>query len=210
MIKNIQDYFSHNMETYLESVFQHLELSFLALFFAVLLGLPLGYFSYRHKTVHWFSTHFSQALRVVPSLAVLFILVPFIGVGKLPALIALVVLALPPILFSTILGFSEVPEAILETGLALGMTKWQLLYQLSFPLARHHILNGIKLALIELIASATLATYIGAGGLGNLIFTGLGLYRIDLLMIGGGSVALLSFISMLGFDLYIRSSEYEK
>lgn len=68
----------------------------------------------------------------------------------------------------------------------------------------------MKLALIEVIASATLATYIGAGGLGSLIFTGLGLYRIDLLVIGGGSVALLSFISMLGFDMFIRSQQYEK
>ncbi len=61
-----------------------------------------------------------------------------------------------------------------------------------------------------MIASATLATYIGAGGLGSLIFTGLGLYRIDLLLIGGGSVALLSFVSMLGFDLFIMRMQYEK
>ena len=90
------------------------------------------------------------------------------------------------------------------------MTKWQTLYKLGFPLASQHILNGIKLALIEVIASATLATYIGAGGLGTIIFTGLGLYRYDLLIIGGGSVALLSFISMILFDLLISRLPIEK
>lgn len=67
-----------------------------------------------------------------------------------------------------------------------------------------------KLALIEVIASATLATYIGAGGLGSLIFTGLGLYRIDLLLIGEEALLSLSFVSMLGFDLFITRMQYEK
>ena len=91
------------------------------------------------------------------------------------------------------------------------MTRSQLLTKVQFPLALPHILNGIKLALVEIIASATLATYIGAGGLGTLIFTGLGLYRYDLLLIGGGSVAILSFLSMIIFDLSIKGVEhYEK
>lgn len=77
-------------------------------------------------------------------------------------------------------------------------------------MALPHLLNGIKLALVELIASTTLATYIGAGGLGTLIFTGLGLYRYDLLLIGGGSVALLSFVSMVVFDLAIKGVTHDE
>ena len=115
-----------------------------------------------------------------------------------------------PVLLNTIVGFNEVPKILIETATGLGMTKWQTLYKLGFPLASQHILNGIKLALIEVIASATLATYIGAGGLGTIIFTGLGLYRYDLLIIGGGSVALLSFISMILFDLLISRLPIEK
>ena len=90
------------------------------------------------------------------------------------------------------------------------MTKWQLLTKVQLPLALPHLLNGIKLALVELIASTTLATYIGAGGLGTLIFTGLGLYRYDLLLIGGGSVALLSFVSMVVFDLAIKGVTHDE
>ena len=122
----------------------------------------------------------------------------------LPALIALIVLALPPLLINTILGFNEVSPLYKEVGVALGMDQRQLRRQVEIPLALPYILNGIKLALVEIIASATLATYIGAGGLGTLIFTGLGLYDMTYVVIGGVSVALLSLLSMVGFDLLIR------
>ena len=210
MFQQLQDYFAQNLNTYLVSVWQHVELSVTALFIAVIIGMPLGYLGYKYKVARFLTSGVTQALRVVPSLGILFLLIPFVGVGSFPALIALVILAVPPILVNTILGFSEVSETLLETGLGLGMSEGQLFTRVSFPLALPHILNGLKLALIEVIASATLATYIGAGGLGSLIFTGLGLYRIDLLLIGGGSVALLSFVSMLGFDLLIRRMQYEK
>ncbi|MDO5078591.1 MAG: ABC transporter permease [Streptococcus minor] len=209
MFQQLRDYFAQNLDTYLKSVWQHLELSGSALLIALIIGLPLGYLGYKYKAAKLLTTGVTQALRVIPSLGILFFLIPFVGVGKFPALIALVILAVPPILINTILGFSEVSTALLETGLGLGMSESQLFTKVSLPLALPHILNGIKLALIEVIASATLATYIGAGGLGSLIFTGLGLYRMDLLLIGGGSVALLSFISMLGFDLFIRRMKYE-
>jgi osmoprotectant transport system permease protein len=210
MFQQLQDYFAQNLNTYLVSVWQHVELSVTALFIAFMIGMPLGYLGYKYKVARFLTSGVTQALRVVPSLGILFLLIPFVGVGSFPALIALVILAVPPILVNTILGFSEVSETLLETGLGLGMSEGQLFTRVSFPLALPHILNGLKLALIEVIASATLATYIGAGGLGSLIFTGLGLYRIDLLLIGGGSVALLSFVSMLGFDLFIMRMQYEK
>ncbi|WP_373714077.1 ABC transporter permease [Streptococcus sp.] len=210
MLQQLQDYFAQNLNSYLVSVWQHVELSVTALFIAIIIGMPLGYLGYKYKVARFLTSGVTQALRVIPSLGILFLLIPFVGVGSFPALIALVILAVPPILVNTILGFSEVSETLLETGLGLGMSEGQLFTRVSFPLALPHILNGLKLALIEVIASATLATYIGAGGLGSLIFTGLGLYRIDLLLIGGGSVALLSFVSMLGFDLLIRRMQYEK
>lgn len=137
-------------------------------------------------------------------MALLFLLIPFIGTGMLPAIIALVVLALPPLLINTILGFNEVSPLYKEVGTALGMDSRQLRRQIEIPLALPYILNGTKLALVEIIASTTLATYIGAGGLGTLIFTGLGLYDMSYVVIGGVSVALLSLLSMAGFDLLIR------
>ena len=147
---------------------------------------------------------FAQLLRIIPSLALLFLLIPFIGTGVVPALIALIVLALPPLLINTILGFNEVSPLYKEVGIALGMDQRQLRRQIEIPLALPYILNGIKLALVEIIASATLATYIGAGGLGTLIFTGLGLYDMSYVVIGAVSVAILSLLAMISFDFLIR------
>lgn len=210
MIQDIITYFVNNGQTYLTYVGQHLSLSIEALVLACVLALPLAYFSYEKPWVQQVSTLLAQGLRVIPSLGILFILIPFIGVGRLPALIALVILGIPPILLQTIIGFESVSDTLVETALGLGMTKWQLLTKVQLPLALPHPFNGIKLALVELIASTTLATYIGAGGLGTLIFTGLGLYRYDLLLIGGGSVALLSFVSMVVFDLAIKGVTHDE
>ncbi|AOT56295.1 ABC transporter permease [Weissella soli] len=211
MIKDMTTYLSENTSQYLTYIWQHISLSFETLLIALVIALPLGYLAYEKAWVKQLATALTQGLRVIPSLGILFILIPFIGVGRLPALIALVILGMPPILLNTIVGFSSVSGTLIETGLGLGMTKRQLLFRVQFPLALPYILNGIKLALVEIIASATLATYIGAGGLGTLIFTGLGLYRYDLLLIGGGTVALLSLISMVAFDLSIKGVEhYEK
>jgi osmoprotectant transport system permease protein len=204
MLSQINQYFSDNSSQYLTAVGEHLWLSLEAVLLAILIGVPLGYLSYKNQKVKQVATSLTQGLRVIPSLGILFILIPFIGVGHLPALIALVILGIPPVLLNTQVGFTDVSSDLLETGRGLGMTERQLLTKLHLPLALPHILNGIKLALVEIIASATLATYIGAGGLGTIIFTGLGLYRYDLLVIGGVSVALLSFISMISFDLLIK------
>lgn len=204
MIGDITNYFQENMQEYSHYLWQHLSLSMMALVIALGIALPLGYLGFRLSWFRSLSTTLIQGLRVIPSLGILFIFIPFLGVGRLPAIIALVILGMPPILLNTIVGFSDVSKELIEVGQAMGMTRLQLFKQVEFSLALPHLLNGIKLALIEIIASATLATYIGAGGLGTLIFTGLGLYRIDLLLIGGISVAGLSLVTMLLFDWIIE------
>lgn len=204
MFAQIINYFQTSSNEYWTYVGQHVSLSFTALIIAMIIALPLGYLGSRNKVIAACCQSFSQLLRIIPSLALLFILIPFIGTGFVPALIALVVLAQPPLVVNTILGFNEVSPTLKEVGLALGMKQKQLLKQISIPLALPYILNGIKLALVEVIASATLATYIGAGGLGTLIFTGLGLYKMQYVIIGVVSVMILSLTSMLIMDYLIR------
>lgn len=204
MLIQIIHYFQTNSDEYWLAVWQQLYLSILSLVVALVIALPIGYLGSRNKAVAAFCTTFAQLLRIIPSLAILFILIPFIGTGVLPALIALFVLALPPLIVNTILGFNEVPQVYSEVGLSLGMNNRQLLKQISLPLALPYILNGIKLALVEVIASASLAVYIGAGGLGTLIMTGLGLYKMQYVVIGGVSVALMSLLAMFIFDLIIK------
>lgn len=204
MLSSIIHYFQTDSSQYWLYVGQHLYLSFISLVIAMAIALPLGYLGAKVRPVAAFCTAFAQVLRIIPSLALLFLMIPFIGTGMVPAIIALVVLALPPLLINTILGFNEVSPLYKEVGISLGMDRRQLRRRVEIPLALPYILNGIKLALVEIIASATLATYIGAGGLGTLIFTGLGLYNITYVFIGGVSVAILSLLSMVLFDFVIR------
>lgn len=209
MLSQMVEYFMTNSDQYIQYLVEHLTLSAIALVFAMLIGIPFGYISYKNKKVAEILTSTSQFLRIIPSLAVLFILIPLIGTGIVPALIALIFLAIPPILINTILGFNEISPVVKEVALSMGMNNKELMVRIEAPLALPYVLNGVKLALVEIIASATLATYIGAGGLGTLIFTGLGLYRMDLLVIGGGSVTVLSLLSMFVFDWLIeRVAEY--
>ena len=204
MVHDILLYFHENLGEYRTYLLAHLSLSLQALFLARAIGLPLGYLCYKLDWLKSAIISFVQGFRVIPSLAVLFLLIPLVGIGKMPALIALTLLALPPILVNTVLGFLELNSVLLEVSLGLGMKSSQLLCRIQLPLALPYILTGITLALVELIASTTLAAYIGAGGLGNLIITGLGLARMDLLVIGGGSVALLSLVMMLSLDGLIK------
>lgn len=204
LIEQIIQYFQTSGDQYLRYLWEHLSLSLQALAIAILIGLPLGYISSKNAKIAELFTSMSQFLRIIPSLAILFIAIPIIGTGTVPALLALVILAVPSVIINTLLGFREIPAVLKEVALSMGMNRTELFVRIEYPLALPFILNGIKLALVEIIASATLATYIGAGGLGTLIFTGLGLYRLDLLVLGGGSVTILSLLSMFIFDWLIE------
>lgn len=197
--EQIANYFTTDMNAYLLTVKEHIVISVLALVVSALLGVILGYVCAEHKKSEKWIVSVFQILRIVPSLAILFLLIPVMGTGFQPAMTALVLLAIPPVLMNTVAGLEEVPAFMLETAYAMGMSDWQVLLKVKLPLAAPLILTGIKTAMIEIVASATLAAKIGAGGLGSIIFTGLGLNRIDLLLIGGISVAVLSILS--GFIL---------
>ncbi len=204
MWESMLTYVSDNADKILSQVLVHLEVSLLAVVIAAVIGIPLGYFASKsEKSEQLISAPF-QVLRVIPSLALLVILIPIMGTGIRPAVVALTVLAIPPILLNTIVGFRQVPDFMLESARGIGMTDREILRNVRIPSALPMILSGIRTGLVEAVASATLAAKIGAGGLGEIIFTGLGLNRTDLLLIGGILVALLSLGSGLLFDLMTR------
>ena len=211
MWQNILEYFQKDMDTYLQAIGQHLTISLLSLLAAAIIGIPFGILSTKNRTWYrWVTTGFNT-LRIVPSLAVLIMLIPIVGTGVKPALIALALLGIPPILLNTALAFNTIPEFMIETSMAMGMSKAQSFWKVKVPLALPLMLTGIKTAMVEIIASATLAAYIGGGGVGNIIFTGLGLNRADLLLIGGVTVAVLSMIAnvtMLGLEKYLLRYKY--
>ncbi|WP_139652396.1 glycine betaine ABC transporter substrate-binding protein [Raoultibacter phocaeensis] len=201
MGEQIAQYLSTNGAELQQAFLQHVEISALAFLIAVIIGVPSGYLCWRFKSAGKPLLAFFQVLRVIPSIAILLLFIPIMGTGVIPASIALVLLAVPAILMNTTAGLGEVDPAVVETGYGLGMTDRQVLFKVRFPLALPLILAGMKTAAIEIIASATLAAKIGAGGLGELIFTGLGLNRMGLVLVGGLSVALISLAVSLLFDL---------
>lgn len=195
--------FSYVQENYISILFQigsHLRISFFAIFVASAIGVPLGYVASKTEKLEKVVVAPFHILRVVPSLAILVILIPIVGTGAVPAIIALTVLALPPVIINTIVGFREVPQFMLECGKGIGMDDRTLFWKVRLPLAMSMIFAGIRTGLVEAVASATLAAKIGAGGLGEIIFTGLGLFRMDLLLLGGVLVAVLSFLCGFTFD----------
>ena len=204
MIGKIAIYFASRPDEYLLALREHIVLSLLSLCAAIIIGVPLGILCVRYKNQQKWVVGFFQVLRIVPSLAVLVMLIPVMGVGERPAITALVLLAVPPVLMNTVAGLEEVPFFMLETAEGMGMTGRQIWGKVRIPLAMPLILAGIKIAMIEIIASAAIAAKIGAGGLGGIILTGLGLNRIDLLLVGGVTVAALSLLAGVLMDLLDR------
>ncbi|MCC8181320.1 MAG: ABC transporter permease [Planctomycetes bacterium] len=194
-------YFADNRSAYLAAVGEHIIISAAALVIALALAFPAGCLSVRYAGLRKACLTVFNTLRIIPSLAVLLLLLPILGTGPVPAVVALALLAMPPILLNTIAGLDGVPAFMLETAAGVGMTRRQSWLRVRIPLALPLVMTGVRIAVIEIIASATLAAKIGAGGLGEIIFTGLGLARTDLLLIGGVSVALLSLGSGLLFSL---------
>jgi len=199
MMAPILNYFQENGPRFLVMLGAHIRVSLIALVLAVLIGIPAGFLCVRHPKSQKMITGLFSVLRVIPSLAILLLMVPLLGTGTAPAVVALVLLAVPPVLMNTVAGLETVPPFMLETADGLGMTGKQIWQKVRFPLAMPMILTGIKTAAVEIVASATLASKIGAGGLGDIIFAGIGLFKTELLLIGGVSVALLSLATGMLF-----------
>lgn len=200
----IAEYFSTNGAEYLQLLREHMEISGGVVLLAMILAIPMGVLCSHFTKLQLFLERFFGVLRIIPGLAVLLLCIPVMGTGVKPAVTALTILAIPPILMNTVQGFQSLPKEILEAAEAMGMSRRRCFFQVRLPLAFPIMYAGIRTAAVEVIASATLASYIGAGGLGDIIFTGLGLMRMDLLYIGGVSVAVLSLLTGYVLDRIYR------
>ena len=170
----------------------HVGLSLSALLAAVVIGVPLAGFSAGRPIARALTLFGAGALRVVPSIAVLTLTLPYLGLGFRPALLALIALGLPPIIINTELGLRSAAPAAIDAATGMGMTARQVRYQVEWPLAVPLVFAGFRTASIEVIASATLASFIGGGGLGDFIVDGLATDDVGELFLGACSVALLA------------------
>ncbi len=148
-----------------------------------------------------------NGMRVIPSLAVLFLVIPYLGLSFQAAVFALTLLALPPILINTDAGFRTVGAAVKESARGMGMTPRQVLWRIEFPLALPVVIAGIRTAAVEVIASATLAAFIGGGGLGTFIVRGFAMYDPAIMLVGAIPVALLAIVAELVMGLAQQLAE---
>lgn len=187
----------------LQSLLEHVQLSFISLFFAVIIAIPLGIYLTRHKKAAESIIGVTAVLQTIPSLALLGLMIPVFGIGRVPAIIALVVYALLPILRNTYTGITGVDPSLLEASRALGMKSYQQLIKVELPLAMPVIMAGIRTAMVLIVGTATLAALIGAGGLGDIILLGIDRNNTSLIILGAVPAALLAIF----FDMVLKAAE---
>ncbi|MEH7521178.1 ABC transporter permease/substrate-binding protein [Priestia megaterium] len=186
-----------------KGLIQHIEISFIALFIALLIAIPLGIFLTRKKRIAEVVIGITSVFQTIPSLALLGLLIPLVGIGTIPAIIALVIYALLPILRNIYTGINEVDPNLIEAAKGLGMNNRRLLFKVELPLAMPVIMAGIRTAMVLIIGTTTIASLIGAGGLGDLITVGIDRNDTNLILIGAIPAALLA----LFFDFLLRKIE---
>ncbi|MDF2702012.1 MAG: ABC-type proline/glycine betaine transport system permease component [Rubrobacteraceae bacterium] len=180
-------------------LFRHIELSVVALAIAVLIAVPVALAVRNTPTGAAIAINVGNIGRAVPSLALLALALPFFGFGFTSALIALTALAVPPILINASTALREVDPGVIDAARGMGLSGSQILAGIQLPIAAPVIFAGIRTSAVQVVASATLATFIGGGGLGDLIVEGFQRGDTAILLAGALSVAVLSIITEVGF-----------
>lgn len=190
---------------FIDQLIVHVELSVVALLIGVAIALPVALLVYRSPLAAAIAVNTGNIGRAVPSLAILALVFPLLGFGFDTALVALVLLAIPPILINASTGLRQVSPQIIDAARGMGLSERQILARIQLPIAMPVIFAGVRTSAVQVVASATLATFIGGGGLGDLIV--LGFQRNDLAVQIGGSlaVAVLAIITELVFGFLERT-----
>lgn len=184
-MSTITHFFAENGENLVRLIWEHLYISVISVSLGVLFAVPIGIWLTRiNDRVADLVISFVSILQSLPSLALLTLMIPLIGVGQVPAIVALFIYSLMPIMRNTYAGIQSVDEGMVDAAKGMGMTTIQLLQKVELPQAAPIIMAGIRLSTTYVIAWTTLGSFIGAGGLGDFIFNGLNLY-IPELIIGG-------------------------
>jgi osmoprotectant transport system permease protein len=204
LLRDSLDYIAENPDRFWTSVRVHLQLSGYALLCAALIFIPLGVLASRSRTIGPSLVGLVSAARVVPSISVLFLLFPYrqeVGAwfpfwtaSFALAFLALVILAGPPLVINTDAGLRSVPAHVLESARGMGMTEWQILRKVQFPLALPVVVAGFRTAAVEVVASATLAAFLGVPSLGRFVTSGLSLLDNSLLLVGAIPIAMLALV----------------
>lgn len=175
-----------------ETLLQHISISLTAVLFIALVGIPLGILISRHPKMATPIIYVTGVLYTIPVLALFGFMIPILGIGSRPTLFALFIYGLLPLVRNTHVGITGVDRSIIEAARGMGSTPSQLLWNIELPLALPVIIAGLRTVVVMTISVATIAAFIGAGGLGVLIFRGITTYNTQLTVAGSILVAVLA------------------
>jgi osmoprotectant transport system permease protein len=191
---NFIEFVSKNYNDIFNSLFRHIELVGISILLGILISIPVGILLTRYKRVAGSVLALVGTIQTIPGLVMLGFALVLIGIGMLPAITVLTLYAILPILRNTYTGITEVDKSYTEASRGIGMTNMQTLFKVELPIALPTIITGIRLSTVYIVSWATLAGLIGAGGLGDLIWTGLSTYNTNYILAGAIPSAILAFI----------------
>lgn len=183
--------------------FQHVGISLFILMISAVIAIPVG-FAIGHTGRGRTAISLAGGLRALPTLGLMIILALSIGIGFEAPVIALVVLSFPSILAGAYAGIDAVDRTTIDAARAIGMTEWQILWKVEVPLGLPLLMGGLRAASLQIVATATLADYIGVGGLGHFLFVGLNTQDYPQMLAGALAVVILALLSELIFGILTR------
>jgi osmoprotectant transport system permease protein len=189
---NILNYFINHLGLILKLTLEHIRITVIAVSISTIIGVAIGILITRFKRAAMPAIGIAGILYTIPSLALFGMLIPFVGIGMKPTLIALVLYSQLALIRNTFVGIVHLDPAIREAGKGMGMSSWQFLRMVELPVALPVIMAGIRTAAVMNIGTATIAAYIGAGGLGWLIFRGIASVNTEQIVAGAIPVTLLA------------------
>ncbi|HLL51572.1 MAG TPA: ABC transporter permease [Thermomicrobiales bacterium] len=187
-----------NQDRFLKLLSEHVQLTLLSVVIGLLIALPLAVVASRFELLAKPLTWLAAIGQTIPSIAILGLMLPFLGTGFMPSLFALTIRAILPIFLNGYVGIRSTDPAIVDAARGMGTSEAQLLAMVQLPLASPVLFAGIQTATVQNIGLATLAAFIGGGGLGDLILQGLGTVDAPVLLAGAVPVALLAMVAEVG------------
>src|SRR2546421_1688021 len=180
---------------YIGHAIDYLKLCGVAIFMATIIGVGLGVLVSRSPILAFIAINLSGVMRAIPIIAALFLIFSIVKqLGFLPAIIALIALGIPPILINTYTGIRGIDPATIDAAKGMGMTTWQIATKIQAPLVSPLVAAGIRTSAVQIVATATLAAFIGGGGYGDHIVDGITVFNYTELIVGAASVAVLAML----------------
>jgi len=193
-LQSLIAFFNSRHSQIFKLIVEHVQLTVIAVGLAIIIGIPLGILIARVKKLAVPIIGLSNVIQAVPSLALLGFLVPFLGIGSSPAIVMVILYSLLPIVKNSYTGLINIDEDILEAAKGMGMTETQILMKVQLPLAMSVIMAGIRISAVTAVGLMTIAAFIGAGGLGYLVFSGVQTVNNEMILAGAIPACLLALL----------------